>query len=61
MEKTGLLVAERQTGNTRIVLSADDKTVICLQLNMLHNTVTTVSLSREYFDFLQSEYHDIKA
>ncbi len=61
MEKTGLLAAERQTGNTRIVLSADDKNVICLQINVLHNMVTTVSFSRGYFDFLQSNYHDIKA
>ena len=59
MEKAGILGTERGTGNSRIVLSADDKNVICLQLNIKHNTVTIVSFSRGYFNFLQNHFLDI--
>ena len=59
MEKTGLLATQRGTGKVQIVLSTDDKHVICLQLNIKHNTVTIVSFSRGYFNFLQNHFLDI--
>lgn len=59
MENAGLLATERGTGNSRIVLSADDKNVICLQINIRHNTVMVANFSRGYFDFLQKHFLDI--
>lgn len=59
MEKAGILATQRGTGNTRIVLSTDDKHVICLQINIRHNTVMVANFSRGYFNFLQKHFLDI--
>lgn len=59
MEKAGLLATERGTGNSRIVLSANVENVLCLQLNIRHNTIMVANFNRGYFDFLQKHFLDI--
>ena len=59
MEKAGLLATERGAGKNWIVLSANDKTVLCLQLSIKHNTVLVVCFSRGYFYFLRKHFLDI--
>jgi len=56
MEKAGILATERGVGKSWIVLSANDETVLCLQLSIKHNTVLVVNFSRGYFDFLRKHF-----